>query len=141
MNATHRTFFERPEGQPLRQALTRAELIPQYELLSRIDVPAVQAAIWALEPLIEKFDEKTRNLAVQSSGALIGDLLSARGFRVARDASGEKRRGRVRKSRFVKTGTIWEKPADIAPLKDERIRAILDELLVKYRTTLEALSK
>ena len=141
MNPTHRAFFERPEAQSIKDVLTRPELIPQYELLSRIEVPAVQAAVWDIEPLLENLDEKTRNFAIQSSGALIGDILVSRGFRISRDPSGEKRRGRVRKSRFIKTGTIWEQPTEERSLNDERVRVIVDKLLVQYRTTLEALSK
>ena len=140
MNANHSAFFVRPEGEALRAAITRPELIPQYELLSRIELPAVQAAIWDIEPLLERLDKKTRDYAIQSSGALIGDILSARGFRVARDARGEKRRGRVRHARFVTTGTIWEKPEGSAS-QDERVRLIMDDLLVRYRPTLEALAR
>lgn len=141
MNPAHHAFFERPEGQPLKEILTRAELIPQYELLSRIEIPAIQAAVWEIEPLLEGCDDKTRNFAIQSSGALIGQILSSRGFRISRDHAGEKRRGRVRKSRFIKTGTIWERPSEASSSNDDRVRAILDKLFVNYRTTLGALAK
>jgi hypothetical protein len=138
MNANHRHFFERENWKPLKEALTSRELVPQYELLSRIGMPAVQAAIWTIEPAVEALDEKTRNFAIQSSGALIGDVLTQRGFRIARDARGAKRRGQVRKSRFIRTGTIFE-PA--GAVDDERVLEIMDKLMVKYRTTLEALAK
>jgi hypothetical protein len=141
MNPSHAAFFDRPEAKPLKQALTRPELLPQYELLSRLEMPAVQAAIWDIEPIIEQFDPATRNHAIQSSGALIGDLLTARGFRIARDSRGEKKRGRVRKARFVKSGTIWELPSEAANSHHEKVAAIMDDLMVRYRSTLTELAK
>jgi hypothetical protein len=141
MNASHMAFFERPEAAPIREILTRPELIPQYELLSRMQLPAVQAVVWDLEPLLEGFDEPTRNHAIQSSGALIGDILTKRGYRIARGRRGEKKRGRVRKARFVKSGTIWEPPTDGQSAHDKRFDAIVEDILVRYRTTLEELAK
>jgi hypothetical protein len=141
MNASHAAFFDRPEAQPLKQALTRPEMVPQYELLSRLEMPAVQAVVWDIEPLLEKLDPTTRNHAIQSSGALIGDILSARGFRIARDSRGEKRRGRVRKARFVKSGTIWELPPDTGSAHREKVAAIMDDLMIRYRSTLSELAK
>jgi hypothetical protein len=141
MNPSHAAFFERPEAQPLKEALNRPELLPQYELLSRIEMPAVQAAVWDIEPIIEKLDPAIRNHAIQSSGALIGDLLSARGFRIARDSRGGKKRGRVRKARFVKSGTIWELPSDAANSHREKVAAIMDDIMVRYRSTLTELAK
>ena len=141
MNSSHAAFFERPEAQPLKEALTRPELVPQYELLSRLEMPAVQAAVWAIEPIIEQFDPATRNHAIQSSGALIGDLLTSRGFRIARDSRGEKKRGRVRKARFVKSGTIWELPPKADNEHRKKVAAIMEDIIVNYRTTLAELAK
>ena len=141
MNPSHAAFFERPEAQPLKEALTRPEVVPQYELLSRLEMPAVQAVVWDIEPLIEQFDVATRNHAIQSSGALIGDLLIARGFRIARDRRGEKKRGRVRKARFVKSGTIWELPPEAGSEHREKVAAIMDDIMVRYRSTLTELAK
>lgn len=141
MNASHAAFFERPDAQSLKEALTRPELVPQYELLSRLEMPAVQAAIWDIEPIIEQFDPAIRNHAIQSAGALIGDLLTSRGFRIARDSRGEKRRGRVRKARFVKSGTIWEPPAEGDSDHRRKVAAIMEKIIVDYRTTLTELAK
>lgn len=141
MNASHAAFFERPEARPLKDVLTRSDMLPQYELLSRLELPAVQAAVWEIEPIIEQFDPETRHYAIQSSGALIGDILTARGFRIARDARGEKRRGRVRKARFVKSGTIWELPAQPDDGHRRKVAAIMDDIMVRYRTTLTELAK
>lgn len=141
MNPSHAAFFERPETAALKRALTRPEMLPQYELLSRLEMPAVQAAVWAIEPLIEKLDAGARNHAIQSSGALIGDLLTARGFRIARDARGEKRRGRVRKARFVKSGTIWELPSEGGSAHRDKVAAIMDDIMIRYSTTLAELAK
>ena len=141
MNPSHAAFFERPEAAPIKEILTRPEVVPQYELLSRIEIPAVQAVVWDIEPILERFDEATRNHAIQSSGALIGDILTKRGFRIARGRRGEKRRGRVRKARFVKSGTIWERPADAENGHRERFDAIVEDIMVRYRTTLEELAK
>ena len=143
MNPTHAAFFDRPEAKVLASIVVRPENIPQFELLSRLECPAVQAVIWDIEPIIEKFDPATRNRAIQSVGALIGDLLIARGFRIARDSRGEKRRGRVRKARFVKSGTIWELPSH-AEKRDpdfEKTMEIADEIMDEYRDTLAALAK
>ncbi len=74
MNPSHRAFFEGSEGRALREALTQADLLPQYELLSRLDLPAVQAAVWTVEPLLETLDPKARTFAIQASGALIGEV-------------------------------------------------------------------
>ena len=141
MNANHRQFFEREGWKPLRDALTSQEMIPLYELLSRIGLPAVQAAVWTIEPALENLDEKTKNFAIQSSGALIGNVLTQRGYRVARDSRGAKRRGQVRKSRFIRTGTIFERPEESDSKQDQRVREIMDDLVIKYRTTLEALAR
>jgi hypothetical protein len=141
MNANHAAFFERPEAAPLREILTRPEVVPQYELLSRIELPAVQAVVWDIEPILERFDEATRNHAIQSVGALIGDILAKRGFRIARGKHGEKKRGRVRKARFVMSGTIWELPADAGTGHRERFDAIVEDIMVRYRATLEELAK
>jgi hypothetical protein len=141
MNANHREFFERGRWTPLREALTSEKLVSQYELLSKIGVPAVQAAVWTIEPALEGLDEKARKLAIQSSGALIGEVLTQRGFRVARDARGARRRGQVRRSRFIRTGTIFEEPEGAAAAEDQRVDEIMDALMVRYRTTLEALAK
>ena len=141
MNANHRSFLERKNWVPLREALTSKEMLPQYELMSRIGLPAVQAAVWTIEPALEGLDEKTRSFAIQSSGALIGDVLTRRGYRIARDAQGAKRRGQVRKSRFIRTGTIFERPEGPDSTHDQRVREIMESLMVKYRTTLEALAK
>jgi hypothetical protein len=141
MNASHAAFFERPEAAALKQILTQPEKIPQYELLSRLEIPAVQAVIWDIEPIIEGFDPAMRNHAIQSTGALIGDLLTARGFRVARDARGEKRRGRVRKAKFVKSGTIWELPAEPNNGHAEKVASIMDGIINRYRHTLAELAK
>ena len=141
MNASHAAFFERPDAQPLKHALMRPELVPQYELLSRLEMPAVQAAIWDIEPIIEQFDPATRNHAIQSAGALIGDLLTSRGFRIARGSRGEKRRGRVRKARFVKSGTIWEPPSEGDSDHRRKVAAIMEKIIVDYRTTLTELAK
>ena len=138
MNRSHAAFFERPEAMPIKEIVTRPELIPQYELLSRVEMPAVQAVVWDIEPILEQFDEVTRNHAIQSTGALIGDILTKRGFRISRGRRGEKKRGRVRKARFVKSGTIWELPADA---HRERFHAIVEDIMVRYRTTLEELAK
>lgn len=140
MNASHSAFFDRPEGRCFKDVLTREAFIPQFELLSKIELPAVQAAVFELDPLIEQLDAAARPYAIQSSGALIGDILSRRGFRIARDPKGEKRRGRVRQSRFVKTGTIFEKLVG-RPSDDERVRDIVEDLMVRYRSTLEALAR
>lgn len=141
MNPSHAAFFERPEAQPLKRVLTRPEMVPQYELLSRLEMPAVQAVVWEIEPLIEQFDTATRNHAIQSSGALIGDVLTARGFRIARDRHGEKKRGRVRKARFVKSGTIWELPSEAGSEHREKVAAIMEDIMVRYRSTLTELAK
>jgi hypothetical protein len=141
MNPSHVAFFERPEAQPLKRVLTRPEMVPQYELLSRLEMPAVQAVVWEIEPLIEQFDAATRNYAIQSSGALIGDLLTARGFRIARDSHGEKKRGRVRKARFVKSGTIWELPSEARSEHRKKVAAIMEDIMVRYRSTLTELAK
>ncbi|MGA8078292.1 MAG: hypothetical protein WB868_13010 [Xanthobacteraceae bacterium] len=141
MNRIHAAFFERPEAKPIEKVLTRPELIPQYELLSRMDMPAVQAVVWDIEPMLEGFDEATRNHAIQSSGALIGEILTKRGFRIARGRRGEKKRGRVRKARFVKSGTIWEPPADSHGEHRQRFDAIVEDIMVRYRATLEELAK
>jgi hypothetical protein len=141
MNPSHAAFFERPEGKPIKKILTRPELVAQYELLSRIEMPAVQAVVWEIEPILEGLDEATRNHAIQSSGALIGDILTKRGFRIARGRRGEKKRGRVRKARFVKSGTIWEPPVAAESNHRERFDAIVEDILVRYRTTLEELAK
>ena len=141
MNPSHAAFFDRPEALSLKQALTRPELLPQYELLSRLEIPAVQAAVWDIEAIIEHFDTGTRNHAIQSSGALIGDLLTARGFRIARDARGEKRRGRVRKARFIKSGTIWERPGESGREHRDKVAAIMDDIMVRYSATLAELAK
>lgn len=140
MNNNHAAFFERPEASELRKVLTRPEVVPQYELMSRLDMPAVQAVVWDIEPIIEKLDPALRNHAIQSSGALIGDLLTTRGYRVGRGMRGEKRRGRVRKSRFIRSGTIWEAPA---PASDHhaKVMALVEDIMVRYRTTLEELAK
>jgi hypothetical protein len=141
MNPSHAAFFERPEAKALKEALTRPEIVPQYELLSRLEMPAVQAVVWDIEPIIEKFDDATRNYAIQSSGALIGDLLAARGFRIARDKRGEKKRGRVRKARFVKSGTVWELPSEVGSRHREKVAAIMEDIMVRYRSTLAELAK
>jgi hypothetical protein len=141
MNRSHAAFFERPEAKSIEKILTRPELIPQYELLSRLEIPAVQAVVWDIEPMLEAFDEATRNHAIQSSGALIGDILTKRGFRIARGRRGEKKRGRVRKARFVKSGTIWELPTDMGSGHRERFDAIVEDIMVRYRPTLEELAK
>lgn len=141
MNANHSSFFERPDGAKIEAVVRRPELISQYVLLSRLGIPAIQAVVWDIEPVIANYDEKTRNFAIQSTGALIGEILSFRGFQIARDENGEKRRGRVRKARFVKTGTVWEEPANNDDPKRAKIRAIMDQLLVEYRDTLTALAK
>ncbi len=141
MNPSHAAFFERPEAEPLKRVLTRPEMVPQYELLSRLEMPAMQAVVWEIEPLIEQFDAATRNHAIQSSGALIGDLLTARGFRIARDRRGEKKRGRVRKARFVKSGTIWELPSEAGSEHREKVAAIMEDIMVRYRSTLTELAK
>lgn len=141
MNPSHAAFFERPEAQPLKRVLTRPEMVPQYELLSRLEMPAVQAVVWEIEPLIEQFDTATRNHAIQSSGALIGDVLTALGFRIARDRHGEKKRGRVRKARFVKSGTIWELPSEAGSEHREKVAAIMEDIMVRYRSTLTELAK
>ncbi|MBA9066844.1 MULTISPECIES: hypothetical protein [Methylorubrum] len=141
MNASHAAFFERPDARPIKDVLSRAEMLPQYELLSRLEIPAVQAAVWEIEPIIEKLDPGIRNYAIQSAGALIGDLLTARGFRIARDARGEKRRGRVRKARFVKSGTIWELPAEPDGGHRDKVAKIMEDVMVRYRSTLTELAK
>lgn len=141
MNPSHAAFFDRPEALPLKDVLQRPDMLPLYELLSRLEIPAVQAAVWEIEPILEKLDPATRNHAIQSSGALIGDLLTARGFRIARDAQGEKRRGRVRKARFVKSGTIWELPAQPDSDHRRKVEAIMDDIMVRYRETLTELAK
>ena len=140
MNHNHAAFFERPDTSELKRVLTRPEMLPQYELMSRLDMPAVQAVIWDIEPLIEKLDPGLRHHAIQSSGALIGEIMTTRGYRVARGVRGEKRRGRVRKARFVQSGTIWEKPAP-SPDHHAKVMAIVDDIMVRYRTTLEELAK
>ncbi len=141
MNRSHAAFFERPEAAPIKEILTRPEVIPQYELLSRIEMPAVQAVVWDIEPFLEEFDEATRNHAIQSSGALIGDILTKRGYRIARGRRGEKKRGRVRKGRFVKSGTIWEPPVDAETGHREQFDAVVEDIMVCYRATLEELAK
>lgn len=141
MNASHAAFFDRPEARPLKDVLTSPEMLPKYELLSRLEIPAVQAAVWEIEPIIEKLDSGIRNHAIQSAGALIGDLLTARGFRIARDARGEKRRGRVRKARFVKSGTIWELPAERDSGHRDKVAKIMEDIMVRYRSTLTELAK
>lgn len=141
MNANHAAFFERPEAAPLKEILTHPEKLPQYELLSRLEIPAVQAVVWEIEPILAKLDPSVRNHAIQSSGALIGDLLTARGFRIARDTRGEKRRGRVRKAQFVKSGTIWELPAQPGDDHREKVAAIMEKIMVRYHATLTELAK
>jgi hypothetical protein len=141
MNHSHAAFFERPEAAPIKEILTRPEMVAQYELLSRIEMPAVQAAVWDIEPLLKGLDETTRNHAIQSCGALIGDILTRRGFRIARGRHGEKKRGRVRKARYVKSGAIWERPADAESGHRERFDAIVEDIMVRYRTTLQELAK
>lgn len=140
MTADHRSFFERPEGKAVRAVLERPDLLPQYELLSRIDVPAVQAAVWDLDPLLERMDEPSRELAIASAGTLIGDLLSGKGFRVVRDEGGAQRQGRVKGSRFVSAGTVWE----VQPGDDEELiegMRIAKRAMHTYRHALAELAK
>lgn len=141
MKPNHASFFDRPEGRRFREIIEKPEMIPQYELLSRIELPPVQAVVWELDPLLDALDATSRNFAAQSTGALIGQRLAERGFRVARDSKGRPRRGRIRKSRFIRTGTIFEEAPRERHAKPEDVRRILDDLMVKYRSTLEALSK
>ena len=141
MRPNHASFFERPEGRPFREIIAKPEMLPQYELLSRIELPPVQAVVWQLDPLLASLDESARSFAVQSSGALIGQVLAERGFRVARDDKGKARRGRIRKSKYIRTGTIFEEAPPRRVAKPEDVRRILDELMVTYRSTLEALAK
>lgn len=141
MRPNHASFFERPEGMPLRDIIANPQMLPQYELLSRIELPPVQAIVWELDPLLASLDPATRSFAAQSTGALIGQILGERGYQVARDPKGKPRRGRIRKSRYIRTGTIFEKASPRREAKPEDVRRILDELMVTYRSTLEALAK
>ena len=67
--------------------------------------------------------------------------MSARGFRIARDARGEKRRGRMRKATFVKSGTIWECPVEPFDGHAAKVAAIMEDIMDRYRNTLAELAK
>ena len=50
-------------------------------------------------------------------------------------------RGRVRKAKFVKSGTIWEMPAEPNGSHAEKVAAIMDDIMDRYRNTLAELAK
>ena len=68
-------------------------------------------------------------------------IWTAENPRDARGRRGEKKRGRVRNARFVKSGTIWERPTNAESGHRERFDAIIEDVMVRYRTTLEELAK
>jgi len=141
MNHAHLAFLDRPEGRRLATVIRQPELLRVYEEFAFAEVPPVQAIIREIEPILGELDARTRRYAAQSCGALIGEILTARGYRIAKGPRGENRRGRVRRSRFIKTGMLFEAPRESTDPHFEEAMRIAREAMVKYRDVFEALAK
>ena len=142
MNQTHIAFLARAEGQKIAAVIRDRDLLRAYEEFSHAEMPPVQAIVREIEPLLAEMDAKTRRYAIQSCGALVGEILTQHGYRIMRGPRGENRRGRIRHSRFIKTGTLFErieKPHQ-DPHHEEAMR-IARDVMVQYRATFEALAK
>jgi hypothetical protein len=141
MNASHTAFLARADGQKLAAIVSQPELIRAYEEFSYAEMPPVQAIVREVEPILAEMDAATRRYAVQSCGALVGEILAKRGYRVMRGPKGENRRGRIRRSRFIKTGTLFEFKGERKDPNYEEAMRIAREAMVKYRVVFEALAK
>ncbi|MYZ47803.1 hypothetical protein [Propylenella binzhouense] len=108
MNSNHRAFFESDEGQPFAEVLGQPYHRYGYALMSVIGQPAIAAAAWELDPLLQALPQSRRGFVKQACGGFIGDLVQQFGGRRAVTRSGRPRSARVPASREISNGAVWE---------------------------------
>jgi len=146
LNPVHAEFEKTSVGQRLAQIARDPQHLYGYRLMSRLDVPAVQAIAWEVKPLLDAIDDpRARDFAKQFCGAVVGEEMRNAGFEIAKDAKGRERRGAVPRGGVFSRGAIWR---PIGGWQDEPVNEtfkrgieIAEKAIGTYRDALAELAK
>lgn len=107
MNAGHAAFFTSAEGKRFATVLSRPYHRYGYALMCLVGQPAIGAAAWELDPLIQAVAKKRRGFVKQACGAYVGDVLLSAGAERDTSVSGRPRSARVKASKQLTMGSVW----------------------------------
>ncbi len=107
MNPGHQAFFAAGEGRRFANVLGKPYHIYGYALMCLIGQPAIGAAAWELDPLLEAIPKKRRGFVKQACGAYVGSLMQQIGAERDLSRTGRPRSARVKASRFLTMGAVW----------------------------------
>jgi hypothetical protein len=98
-------YAESPIGRELLEAIETPGRIFEFQALTEIGKPAVQAVARDVAPIIARLDSKSaRDAASQFCGWYVGRIMRESGCEIVQD------RGRVSDAPF-KTGAVWQRRA------------------------------
>jgi hypothetical protein len=103
----------------------------EFALLSRLDMAAVIALSWDVEPLLRSLSEADRRDAKQFCGAIVGDVMREHGYEIVNP------RGSAQVGGVFTYGAVW------APANTQNAHAmqIASDVMNEYEDTLKTLAK
>jgi hypothetical protein len=116
-------------GKAIESIARKSQRLTEYELLSRLGMPAVIALSWDLEPLLRGLSKADRRNAKQFCGAVVGDIMRDNGYEISNP------RGSAQAGGVFTLGAIW------APAKRAKAKEIARRGFRKYADTFRALAK
>lgn len=118
-------------GKAIETLARRPERLAEYRLLSRLQMPAVVALSWDMEPLLRHLSEAARRDAKQYCGAVVGDIMRENGYEIINS------RGSAQAGGVFTLGAVWGSAIEA----HERAMRIARKGMKRYHETFKTLAK
>ncbi len=131
MHSRFESYCKTELGKAIEALARKSERFIEYRLLSRLQMPAVMALSWDVEPLLKDLSEGDRREAKQFCGAVVGDIMRENGYGIINP------RGSAQSGGVFTLGAVWG-PVDE---DHQRTMQIARKVMEQYKDTFEALAK
>src|SRR5438552_1876418 len=131
MHSRFETYRDTTLGKAIEALARRPERLIEYRLLSRLEMPAVNALSWDVKPLLQDLTDSERRAAKQFCGAVVGDIMRENGYGIVNP------RGSAQSGGVFTLGAVWA-PVDA---DHQRTMQIALGVMEEYKETFEALAK
>jgi hypothetical protein len=129
MHARFEAYRTTERGRAIEALARQKDRLVEYELLSRLKMPAVIALSWDMAPLLRDLSASDCRDAKQYCGAIVGRIMREHGYEIV-NARGSAQAGGV-----FTLGAVW------ALSDDTRTTKIAEKVMSDYRETFEVLAK
>jgi hypothetical protein len=111
MHARFQAYRATERGRAIEAIARQKHRLIEFALLSRLNMPAVIALSWDVEPLLRDLSEGGRREAKQYCGAIVGEIMREHGYEIA-NARGSAQAGGV-----FTLGAVWAPSDDAQTMK------------------------